>query len=405
MRVCKRSIHLYSVFALSVALLVAGCFDLTVPPKPDTDGGAGKSGTGGKGGGVKDGASENGGSGGTGVRGGTGGSGGGADSGEDAAVDDGGVSSGSGGDSGSGGGSGGSGGDSGSGGSGGQGGTSDAEVVTDDKTGLIWMKCPAGQGGADCSSGSATTYAWQDAVDYCDALVSAGYDDWRLPEIHELVSIVDYTKFDPAIDATTFPATPYNNPLAQFWSSSSSANDVSFAWYIPFDYGEVADRAKSSTFCVRCVRSGPLVIGSFEHSVISGDRIVKDTATGLTWQGCTSGMSGESCDQGSEAKYAWQNAVDHCENLTWAGYSDWRLPEIDELISIVDYTKSDPAINETAFPAPATPSEFFWSSSSAAYSVSYAWSVCFKDGGIDDGDVGDDDKSNTYSVRCVRSGP
>jgi hypothetical protein len=270
----------------------------------------------------------------------------------------------------------------------------DNGTVTDESTSLMWMQCAAGLSGDDCSEGSASTYTQQEAIDYCDSLDFAGHDDWWLPEIHELVSIVEYKKENPAIDATAFPATPSQS----FWSSSSFAVNSSLAWYVYFIPGYVSYNGWSLASYARCVRGEPLVIGSFEPSVISGDPIVKDTATGLTWQGCLAGKSSASCDQGSAATFTWQEAVDYCESLTWAGYSDWRLPEIHELVSIVDYTKDNPAIDETAFPA--TSSDYFWSSSSLAGSSSSAWYVYF-----DYGSVNANNESSASYARCVRGGP
>jgi len=63
------------------------------------------------------------------------------------------------------------------------------EIITDTKTGLMWQKETAPR-----------TYTWQEAVEYCKNLTLAGYDDWRLPTIEELFSIVDYERFRPAID-------------------------------------------------------------------------------------------------------------------------------------------------------------------------------------------------------------
>jgi hypothetical protein len=126
-------------------------------------------------------------------------------------------------------------------------------IVNDAATALMWQGCPAGQSGADCSSGSATGYAWQKAKDYCDGLVYAGYDDWRLPDDHELFSIVDYSRYQPAIDITAFPATP----SYLFWSSSSHANYTEDAWYVYFDYGEVSSTEQRYGNGARCVRGGP----------------------------------------------------------------------------------------------------------------------------------------------------
>jgi hypothetical protein len=266
-------------------------------------------------------------------------------------------------------------------------------TVTDQTTGLMWMSCPAGQSGSDCSTGSITPYSWQKAMDYCDNMTWAGYSDWRLPNVSELISSVDYTKYKPAIDSTAFPDTSTD----YFWSSLSWGNFTSYAWHVSF-FGSVAGEDKAGGDMVRCVRGGPLVIGSFESSVISGERVVQDKVSGLMWQGCASGQSGELCDQGTAIYITWQGAVDYCDSLTWAGYGDWRLPNVNELTSIVDYTKSEPAIDSTAFPA--TPPGFFWSSSSYESSTSNVWYVVFSSGS-----VGDFDKADEDNVRCVRGGP
>jgi hypothetical protein len=318
---------------------------------------------------------------------------------------DSGASGGTGGSSGSGG----TGGLSGSGGTVGIGGTgatggaeagtgytnNDDETVTDEATGLTWMRCAAGRSGSDCSTGSTTGYEWQDGIDYCDNLNFAGHDDWRLPEIRELESIIDYTSYSPAIDSTAFPA----DPNGSFWSSSSDVYEPNFlTWNVTFGSGNVSTSVRPNTFAVRCVRGGPLVIGSFESSVISGDRIIKDTTTGLVWQGCPAGQSGSDCSTGSTTRYNWRDALNYCDNLTWADYSDWRLPNVNELVLIVDFTKHDPAIDSTAFPA--TAGDRFWSSSSVFSYTDYAWYV-----GFDWGGVGNDNKTREGDVRCVRGGP
>jgi hypothetical protein len=74
----------------------------------------------------------------------------------------------------------------------------------------------------------------------------------------------------------------------------------------------------------------------------------------------------------------------------------WRLPTRAELLTLVDPTKYNPAIDATAFPS--TPSDYFWSSSAYAGSSGNAWYVYFYNGYSNNVDV----TSNTYRVRCVR---
>jgi murein tripeptide amidase MpaA len=70
--------------------------------------------------------------------------------------------------------------------------------------------------------------------------------------VKELQSIVDYGRYDPAIDTTVFPGT---NPDG-YWSSSTYAYGTGSAWFVEFLYGfvYVGDNGKASTYYVRCVR-------------------------------------------------------------------------------------------------------------------------------------------------------
>jgi len=73
----------------------------------------------------------------------------------------------------------------------------------------------------------------------------------------------------------------------------------------------------------------------------------------------------------------WELALADCEGLNLGGYTDWRLPTVKELRSLVDYSRYLPAINDTYFQD--TVSSIYWSSTPAT-SASYAWSVNFKYG-------------------------
>jgi hypothetical protein len=123
---------------------------------------------------------------------------------------------------------------------------------------------------------------------------------------------------------------------------------------------------------------------NLESYTDNGDGTVTDNVTGLTWQQAV-----------PVTRYIWADAVAYCPTLALAGHSDWRLPSIIELSSIVDLGQSGPIINPTYFPS--IPSDFFWSASPLAGSSSSAWAVLFGDGFTDYGDV-----SGTLYVRCVR---
>lgn len=112
---------------------------------------------------------------------------------------------------------------------------------------------------------------------------------------------------------------------------------------------------------------------------------VFDTKTKLTWQ---RGVP--------PSTYTWSDAKAFCAGTTMDG-TDWRLPTRNELLTIVDFSRTNPSIDPTAFPS--TPSSMFWSSSRVAGSSTEVWAVDFNYG-YSYSDMGD--VSYTYDVRCVR---
>jgi hypothetical protein len=127
-------------------------------------------------------------------------------------------------------------------------------------------------------------------------------------------------------------------------------------------------------------------IGALAGYIDNGNGTVTDTSTGLMWQKETP----------DDAK-TWEQALSYCENLTLGGHTDWRLPTIKELRSLVDYTRYNPAINTTYFPD--TVASDYWSSTTYADGPDYAWIVYFY-GGYDVS-YG---KSYDGYVRAVRGG-
>ena len=121
----------------------------------------------------------------------------------------------------------------------------------------------------------------------------------------------------------------------------------------------------------------------------NGDGTITDNRTGLMWV-----KDGNSAGCNNGADLTWEDALSFCENLSYAGYKDWRLPSIQELHSIVDYGTYNPAIN-TYFPN--TQSGYYWSSTTYVGSTDYAWYVYFYDG-----DVNSYSKAYDNYVRPVR---
>jgi len=142
--------------------------------------------------------------------------------------------------------------------------TSDFDIhnngtVTHMKTGLMWKRCAEGQdwNGSTCVNG-ADTPNWSTALSTAEASTFAGHNDWRLPNVKELQSIVEACGYEPAINTTVFPNTP-PNVADHFWSASTYMPSPGYAWGVAFGYaGEVTTNSgdKTGAKYVRLVRGG-----------------------------------------------------------------------------------------------------------------------------------------------------
>ena len=115
----------------------------------------------------------------------------------------------------------------------------------------------------------------------------------------------------------------------------------------------------------------------------AGDEVT-DSKTGLIWRRCSEGQtwSGSTCTS-TAATYTHEQAL--AQAKAQAGTAGWRLPNVKELGSIADKTRTSPAIDPAAFPA--TPSNWYWSSTPYAVYSSDAWYVDFGLGGVNYGYV------------------
>ena len=136
----------------------------------------------------------------------------------------------------------------------------------------------------------------------------------------------------------------------------------------------------------------------------NGDGTVTDTKTGLMWKQCEEGRSGSDCASGSAEGFSWQQALQRAQTVNsgggFAGASDWRVPTIKELSSLVEQQCAGPAINLTRFPNTGRGIDPVWSSSAVSGYADFAWKVYFNDGIHDS-----EGKGNHSPLRLVRSVP
>lgn len=79
---------------------------------------------------------------------------------------------------------------------------------------------------------------------------------------------------------------------------------------------------------------------------------VTDNITGLMWQTCVQGLSGNFCQNGEASSISWNEGMDLAQSDNTAGFTNWRLPNIKELASLIEYSCTSPALNTTLFPNP-----------------------------------------------------
>lgn len=271
-------------------------------------------------------------------------------------------------------------------------------TTTDITTGLVWKSCTEGLTGSACGGGALATATWVNATTTtCQVLNTlnagsgyAGHNNWRLPKIEELGTLVDFAY----ADTNWFFNNPFPATLASaYWSVSGY--DAGNSWLVRFT-GDAVDASGLSARNVRCVSSGPWpTTPAFTDN---GDGTVNDSATNLVWQKCSRGQNNDATCSGGATTADWTTALNYCNSLGLAG-KIWRLPNVNELKSIVDYTVSGPSINAAAFPATDV-ANFYWSASTNVATPARASNVDFAMGRVYSSNHF---KTNTLNVRCVTS--
>ena len=250
-------------------------------------------------------------------------------------------------------------------------------TINDNITKLMWQKSDGGE------------MTFENAAAYCKNLSLGGYSDWRLPTGTELFSINNFDHLNPALNTFYFTTT-----LAEYWwTSEVQADDASKVW-VTNAGGGIGAHPKSETisaggikkFHIRAVRNPVTTSFSVSHFTTNSNETITDNYTGLTWQKTQ-----------SPTTLSWEEALAYANINSLAEKTDWRLPNIKELQSLNDPTRSKPSFNKTYFPN--CLSGNYWSSTSMLNSTTKAWDI-----NIDYGIVSYNDKTLKENVLLVRGG-
>lgn len=269
------------------------------------------------------------------------------------------------------------------------------ETVLDQLTGLTWTRDANPNG---------FPVTWQEALDAIAAMNQVYYlgcSDWRLPNRLELRSLISYQSKKPAL--------PHGHPfvnifLGWYWSSTSAAINPAYAWYVHLEGARMFYGRKDQYYLFWPVRgmgngllhrtgqrhcfdtSGKPISGTgsgqdgdyrLGHSwpaprFVPGELTVTDRLTNLSWTRQANS---------SEEPVSWQQALVVIQRLNqncFAGLDRWRLPNINELESLVDCASHSPAL-PVVHPFMDL-REGYWSATTSFFETDWAWVLYLEKG-------------------------
>ena len=340
-------------------------------------------------------------------------------------------------------------------------------TVTDLNTGLMWEKKGDDGGLHDRdlafmwsdlyleNPNTDTIWDWLDHINAEGGMGFAGHNDWRVPNVQELLSIVDFGRHFMAVDPvfnlgcvpdctpTTCSCTGFEN----YWASTTLASGADGAWLVGFGAGNVSGSNKRSLASVRAVRGGrtaPVLpatgqtasytantngvpdaivaddgnvqAGRAARFVDNGNGTIADLNTGLLWEkkSADGGLHDQSrrypwSSTGEDTIWEWLDQINAEGGTGFAGYHDWRIPNAKEMLSIAQFQLGPPpvppAFNSaclpgcTVFTCNCATVQLYWSSTTDAQVESTAWTGNWLSAGILQWS-----KTVGLRVRAVRAG-
>ena len=195
-------------------------------------------------------------------------------------------------------------------------------------------------------------------IDWLNRKNFGGRSNWRMPDVSELLTLVNIEKINPHIATQFFP----NTQSGCYWSSTTHAQYSGNAWIVDFSDGSDDYVSKAHSCYIRAVR------GKANDCLLKPDRFVDnqdntitDTCTGYMWA------------QNALPKNPYQLSDSACQDLTLANHTDWRFPTRKELNTLVRFDRYNPAIVSDHFNQS---SDWFWTQDQTPDQKS-AWAIFF----------------------------
>ncbi len=278
--------------------------------------------------------------------------------------------------------------------------------IKDNVTGLTWWL--TGRGGS-----------YEEMKDEC-AVSYGGIEDWRLPTPQEAATLSDLgmlygNKIDPVYFSGLYSGEAEEAVLDRAVSESYGYDLILTSvenYFYLLSEGVLAemsalDKSASESGYLMCVsgeKYGEVSAETYSTVTENGDEMISDSGTNLFWQ------------KNPVKKATWKEALDYCENLEYAGHYDWRLPNKNELLSLVDYSKIAAAAEteeeeeseeedevEAVSSFPGMTADIFWTSTPAPVNY-YVWVLQMQSGELFPyGEVSGEPVVGPQQPRSVRS--
>ena len=248
--------------------------------------------------------------------------------------------------------------------------TSSNDIVTDTVTGLMWQ---------DDAAAASTEVNGTYITEYCDTLNLNGITNWRVPTKKEFNYIANKGAFDP---------TKYSE-----FQNVASANGVDFYWTADFDPADNTSTHAFSFYDGIDLNGGLLennTLGTANIRCVKGDKeqrdfvrddineIVIDTKSGLMWQDDNATASNDQNNPKSWYHTVNNNAIDYCSDLGIGTFNDWRLPNYNELLSLINFDSFDSNTNILIHPIFKNAlADTYWTSTSFNNDKTQAWVISF----------------------------